>query len=70
MSEQLQGMMADGAWHKWPGENPPEYGEYTVIKRGRSRHLDYDRLLWNGGYWVTHGHGVCTSVDAWKEDKQ
>lgn len=46
---------------------PPKYGTYKVIKRGRSKHYDYDEYLWNGSGWVTHGHSLSSAVEAWLE---
>lgn len=70
MKDYINGMIesAGGVWHLLAEQQPPRYGEYTVIKRGRSHHLDYDRLLWNGSSFVTHGHSLCNSVEAWKEE--
>ena len=75
--ETLRAMMeekpagTDGRWVLMREEAPPswDYGLHEVIKLGRSRHLDYDKLLWNGAYWVTHGHGVCNSVEAWYDKR-
>lgn len=44
---------------------PPAYGYYKIIKRGRSHHYDYDEYLWNGSGWVTHGHSLSNAVEAW-----
>ena len=57
----------DGHWVKCEDRQPPKYGYYYVIKRGRSRHLDYGTYLWNGGSWVTHGHSLSNAVEAWYE---
>ena len=57
----------DGTWIRCADRQPPAYGRYTVIRRGRSGHYDYDEYLWNGGGWVTHGHSLSNAVEAWLE---
>ena len=69
MSVTLEDMMAVKApgceWIRCSDRQPPAYGTYMVIKRGRSHHLDYDEYLWNGSGWVTHGHSLSYAVEAW-----
>lgn len=78
MDKTLEAMMlpamkpagTDGRWVLCATRQPPKYGTYNVIKRGRSRHYDYDRYLWNGGGWVTHGHSLSNAVEAWFEEAE
>ena len=68
----LDDMMAQqppegGTWVRCTDRQPPRYGQYTVIKRGRSRHYDFDNYLWNSSGWVTHGHSLSYAVEAWAE---
>ncbi|MBR4457607.1 MAG: hypothetical protein IKS31_01475 [Clostridia bacterium] len=58
-----------GTWIKCTDRQPPKYGRYQIIKRGRSRHYDYDEYLWNGGGWVTHGHSLSNAVEYWFEEE-
>ena len=58
-----------GTWVSLEKEKPPAYGEYNVRKRGRGRKIIEDRLLWNGAYFVTHGHGPCSSVEEWWDEE-
>ena len=63
-------MDVKGTWHKCADQQPPKYGYYYVIKRGRSHHYDYDTYLWNGSGWVTHGHSLSQAVEAWFEPEE
>lgn len=57
-------------WVRAEERNPGAYGEYRVRRRPGGRKVVEDRLLYNGDYWVTHGHGVCTSVVEWLEEEE
>ena len=56
-----------GTWIRCSDRQPPKYGTYTVIRRGRSGSRTYDEYLWNGSGWVTHGHSLSSAVEAWLE---
>ena len=73
MNEKLKMMMEPkpgetGRWILLSEQKPPKYGEYEVIRRTRSRELNYDLYLWNGGYFVTKGHSPSTAVEAWYKE--
>lgn len=72
MTVTLDEMMIDfgkpGSWVRCSDRQPPAPGDYYVIKRGRSRHYDYDTYHYNGGYWVTNGHSLSNAVEAWFEE--
>lgn len=58
---------APGQWVLSGKRQPTVYGCYSVIRSVRGGNFFRDALLWNGGYWVTHAGGVCSSVKAWYE---
>lgn len=59
-----------GRWIHCEERQPPKYGTYLIIKRSRSRRMDYDEYLWNGSGWVTHGHSLSYAVEAWFEEEK
>ena len=54
-------------WVSCAERQPPAYGRYRIIRRGRSGHYDFDEYLWNGSGWVTHGNSLSQAVEAWME---
>lgn len=67
LEEMMAGGGSGGTWVRCSFRQPPKYGRYAVIRRGRSKRYEYDDYLWNGSGWVTHGNSLSTAVEAWAE---
>ncbi len=56
-------------WVRSEERQPASSGWYRVRRSVRSGQTEETMRYYNGGYWVTLSHGVCTSVLEWWEEE-
>ncbi len=60
----------NGNWITLSEKQPPKYGKYKVMRRGRGRTTYEDELLWNGASFVTHKNCLTNAVEKWWEESE
>lgn len=56
-------------WVSGKERKPGSSGWYRVRRKVRSGQTEETLRYFNGDYWVTLSHGVCTSVLEWWEEQ-
>ena len=64
-----QGTGVEGRWIPVTEREPARPGTYTVIRRRKSGHYDYDTFIWRG-MWLSLAGQPIKATEAWFERKE